>query len=92
MFDGSPGFLWRERNTSSEPAHRTSDVEAYQHTANIKNDGAKFLGFQFLGFQWAYAFSVTEGFAAKLLFAARRSRTMLITAGSTESTTTTAMT
>ena len=58
VFDGGPGFWWRERNSSCERAHRTSDVEPHQHTANIKNDGANFLGCQ--GFQWLRLFQLPE--------------------------------
>src|ERR1700722_14470389 len=65
VFDRRPGFLWRERDHSSEPAHRTRNIEPHQHATDIENDGAKvialrFFGCQILGFQWITLFRLPE--------------------------------
>src|SRR6266404_2508426 len=78
VFDGRPKLLGRERQPGGHALHRAAHIDAYQHAPNIKYHRANL--------------PTRHVYLASPRATARRARTMLITAGSRDSTTTTAIT
>src|SRR6202171_3400509 len=78
VFDGRPKLLRRQRQPGCHPFHRATQIDAYQHPPDIKNNRANL--------------PLRPVYLASPRATARRARKTLITTGSTDTKTTTAIT